>query len=219
MKLVIGDILNRFELDAIRETAATLPFQDGRKTAGRIARQIKDNRQALPSAETAAILDKVETALRANPVFMSAARPKAFVGMMLSRYSDGQAYGTHVDDALMAGGRTDLSFTLFLSPEDTYAGGELVIQEHLEDQAIKLAAGDMILYPSTTLHRVAPVNSGQRLVVIGWITSWLRDPAQREILYDLDQCIAHNLAQDGKTEYLDRLTKTRSNLLRMWADA
>ena len=218
MKLVIGDILNRYELDAIRETAAALPFQDGNKTAGRFAATIKENEQAKPSPDLQAILDKVEASLRANPVFISAARPHHFVGLMLSRYHDGMAYGTHVDDALMAGGRTDLSFTLFLSEEDSYEGGELVIEEYIEDQAIKLQAGDMVLYPSNTLHRVAPVTSGERLVVIGWVTSWVKDPAQREVLFDLDQSINESWEATGKTEQFDRLTKTRSNLLRMWAE-
>lgn len=217
MKLVIGDILDRYELAALREAAAALPFQDGKKTAGRFAREIKENEQAAASPELQAILDKVEKNLRANSAFMSAARPRHFVGLMLSRYHDGMAYGTHVDDALMAGGRTDLSFTLFLSEEGSYEGGELVIEDYIEDQAIKLQAGDMVLYPSNTLHRVAPVTRGERLVIIGWLQSWVRDPAKREILYDLDQSITEAWAQTGKSAQLDRLTKTRSNLLRMWA--
>lgn len=217
MKLVIGDVLDRFEIEAIREAAATLPFADGKKTAGLFAKDIKDNRQAKSTPELRAILTKVEKALLANPVFASAARPHHFVGLMLSQYETGQSYGTHVDDALMAGGRTDISFTLFLSDAESYTGGALIIQDYLEDQALKLQAGDLVLYPSNTLHRVEPVSAGTRLAIVGWVTSWVREPAKREVLFDLDQSITDAWESGGKTEQFDRLSKTRSNLLRMWA--
>ncbi len=219
MELVIGEVLDRFTLDAIRETAKGVAFADGKASAGKYAKGVKNNAQAAPSDDRQAILDTVEKALLASPVFQSAARPHHFVSLILSRYRDGQTYGTHVDDALMAGGRTDLSFTLFLNEPDSYDGGELVVEDRLEDRAVKLQAGDMILYPSSSLHHVAPVTRGERLAVVGWVTSWINDPRQREILFDLDQCIAEAWEKDGKTAHFDRLTKSRSNLLRMWAKA
>jgi PKHD-type hydroxylase len=146
-----------------------------------------------------------------NGGFVSAARPKGFARMLVSRYAGGQAYGSHVDDALMAGARTDLSFTLFLSDPESYAGGALVIEDRTEDRSFRLSAGDAILYPSDSLHRVEPVTEGTRHAVVGWITSWVRDPARREVLFDLDAAIAAG----GDTT---RLARVRSNLLRMWAE-
>jgi PKHD-type hydroxylase len=124
-----------------------------------------------------------------------------------------------VDDALMGGLRTDLSFTLFLSDPDTYQGGALEIEDDFAPREVRLNAGDLILYPSTTLHRVTPVTSGERLAVVGWVQSLIRSEAQRDILFDLDQAIA-TLEQTGAARpATDRLSKARSNLLRLWAAA
>jgi PKHD-type hydroxylase len=218
MLMVIGGLLTPGEAQVLAEAAADLSFDDGRKTAGRFAATVKANDQATPSPELDAILSKVEAALAANPVFRSAARPKALSRLILSRYGQGQTYGLHVDDALMQGLRTDLSFTLFLSPPEAYDGGALVIEDSFEARAIKLAAGDMILYPATTLHRVEPVTQGQRLAVVGWAQSLIRDAAQREILFDLDQAVEQAFASDGHSPLFHSLSKTRSNLLRMWAE-
>jgi PKHD-type hydroxylase len=217
MLLVIGGLLSPPEAQVLAEAAATLTFDDGRKTAGRFAAAVKANDQAAPSPELEAILQKVTTALAANPLFRSAARPKAVSPLILSRYRAGQTYGLHVDDALMAGLRTDLSFTLFLTPPEAYDGGALVIEDSFEARAMKLSAGDMILYPATTLHRVDPVTRGQRLAVVGWAQSLIRDAAQREIVFDLDQAVEQAFAA-GATDLFHNLSKTRSNLLRMWAE-
>jgi PKHD-type hydroxylase len=216
--LVIGPLLPPADLAAVQEAAAALPFGDGRATAGRHAQGVKSNDQALPGAELDAVLAKVEAALRAHPLFQSAARPKALTRLIVSRYNIGQTYGLHVDNALMQGLRTDLSFTLFLSDPESYDGGALVIEDHFEARAIKLSAGEVILYPSTTLHRVEPVTRGTRLAVVGWVQSLIRDPAQREILFDLDQAVDACFAAEGKSAQFDRLSKTRSNLLRMWVE-
>ena len=117
----------------------------------------------------------------------------------------------------MQGLRTDLSFTLFLSESESYDGGALVIADTAEERAFRLAPGALLLYPSTTLHRVERVTRGTRLCLVGWVQSWIRDAGQREILFDLDRAIADLLAREGKTPLLDTLTKTRSNLIRMWA--
>ena len=218
MFLVIGEVLDQHEVAAIREVAARAEFQDGRATAGRYAREVKRNEQAARSSDTDAVLSKVESTLMKNQTFQAAARPRRFSRLVLSRYSGGQTYGTHVDDAIMGGTRTDLSFTLFLSDEDAYEGGALIVEDALEDRAIKLAPGDMILYPSNTLHRVEPVTAGERLAVVGWATSWVRSPECREVLFDLERCIQETWASGGKSPLFDRLAKTRSNLLRMWAE-
>ena len=217
--LVIGPLLPPADLAAVQEAAAALPFGDGRATAGLHAQGVKANDQAQPGPELDAVVAKVEAALRAHPLFQSAARPKALTRLIVSRYTIGQTYGLHVDNALMQGLRTDLSFTLFLSDPDSYDGGALVIEDHFEARAIKLSAGDLILYPATTLHRVDPITRGTRFAVVGWVQSLIRDAGQREILFDLDQAVETAHAAGGKPALFDALAKTRSNLIRMWAES
>jgi PKHD-type hydroxylase len=202
----------------LAEAARGLVFDDGKKTAGRHAREVKANDQAAPSPERDAILARVERALKENTLFRSAARPKAISPLILSRYRIGQTYGLHVDDALMGGLRTDLSFTLFLADPESYDGGALIVEDPLEARAIKLAAGDMILYPATTLHQVEAVTRGERLAVVGWVQSLIRQGERREMLFDLDQAVEAVFSSSGKSPVFDTLVKTRSNLLRMWAD-
>jgi len=218
MFLVLGEVLDQYEVAALREAAADLDFQDGRATAGRFAEPVKRNEQATASPDLDAITEKVKTALGKNRLFKAAARPRRFVRLLVSRYTPGMEYGLHVDDAIMDGQRTDLSFTLFLSASDAYAGGGLVIEDALEARTIRLEAGEMVLYPSNTLHRVEPVTEGERLAVVGWVTSWVRDPQRREILFDLEMTASEMFAREGKTPTIDRLNKARTNLLRMWAD-
>lgn len=218
MFLVLPAVLSPAEAAVLVEAASDLPYVDGRTTAGRFVRDIKANDQAVATPERDAILSRVEQGLRAHPLFRAAARPKALTPLILSRYRAGQTYGLHVDDALMGGLRTDLSFTLFLADPDSYDGGALIVEDSLEARAIKLQAGDAILYPSSTLHRVDPVTKGTRLAVVGWVQSLIRDPAQREMLFDLDQAVETVFARDGKSDLFDRLAKTRSNLLRLWAE-
>jgi PKHD-type hydroxylase len=216
--MVIGSVLTLDEVRTLRDAVLALPFEDGRRTAGRFAAAVKNNEQAVPGKEREAILARVRDRLLAHPLFVSAARPRGFARMLISRYREGMSYGTHVDDAIMNGARTDLSFTLALSEPADYEGAELVIEDRLDERAIALGAGDMVLYPSTSLHRVEPVTRGERIAVVGWVTSLIRDPAAREVLFDLDQSIEEVHARDGKTPLFDRLAKTRSNLLRRWAE-
>ncbi|OYW56146.1 MAG: Fe2+-dependent dioxygenase [Rhodobacterales bacterium 12-65-15] len=218
MMLALQGVLAPAEARVLADAARELTFDDGRKTAGRFARAVKANDQAAASPERDAILARVERALRENPVFRSAARPKAMTPLILSRYREGQTYGLHVDDALMQGLRTDLSFTLFLAEPESYDGGALIIEDTLEARSIKLKAGDVILYPSTSLHQVEAVTRGERLAVVGWVQSLIRDSQQREVLFDLDQAVETVFAAEGKSALFDRLAKTRSNLLRMWME-
>ena len=217
MILAIDDLLTPAEVVALRETAASLAFGDGRATAGRFAREVKANDQALPSPGLDAALDLVRDRLSRNEVFAAAVRPRVLTPLILSRYREGQTYGMHVDDALMKGVRTDVSFTLFLSDPDTYEGGALEVSDHFEAREIRLDAGSLVLYPSTTLHRVTPVTRGERLAVVGWAESWISDAGKREILFDLDRSVAEVHGVQGKSDLFDTLAKTRSNLIRMWA--
>lgn len=217
MAILLEAVLDTHEIHAAREVAANAGFVDGRTTAGSYAREVKANAQASSSPAIKGLIRKVEQALDRHSVFKAAAQPRRIVKMLLSRYEPGQAYGRHVDDAIMAGARTDLSFTLFLSAEESYDGGELIVEDTLEERAIRLPAGDAILYASDTLHRVAPVTRGERLAIVGWVESWVRLPQQRAILFDLDLVLGELFASEGKSEQFDRLAKARSNLLRLWA--
>jgi len=213
---VIDDLLDRYELAAVAEAAEALQFEDGKRTATGAAQKVKDNLQAAAGPAREAVLKKAEAALLSNAVFASVARPRAFARMLVSRYVEGHAYGVHVDDPIINGQRTDLSFTLFLSAPETYDGGALIVRDRVEERAFKLKAGSALVYPSDTLHRVQPVTSGQRLAIVGWVTSWVREPAHREILFDLDAAIAVERGRDDP-EALARLVHVRANLMRMWA--
>ncbi len=217
MAIVLSDVLSAAEARVLYEAAAGLPFEDGAKTAGRVAKQVKDNLQAKRCAETEAVLEKLRGSLMQHAMFGAVAYPKAFARMIVSRTEDGGHYGDHVDNALMGGARTDLSFTMFLSEPDSYDGGELVIADTLEERAVKLGQGEVIVYPSDMIHRVEPVTRGVRVVIVGWITSHIRDPRQREVLFDLWQAgLAAEAA--GDSQQLRLIAKARSNLLRMWAE-
>lgn len=218
MLISIGNILNNDALENVRATLDAIHFVDGRTTAGWSAAEVKRNRQATPSAALYNLQDDVEKAIRANAVFQIAARPKKFGPILFARYSGGETYGSHVDDAIMGGVRTDLAWTLFLHEPQGYDGGELIIEGAAGEQSIKLPAGAMVLYPATTLHRVAPVTRGERLVAVGWVRSLIRSAEQRELLFDLDTARRALFAREGKTSEFDLLSKSLSNLLRMWAE-
>jgi PKHD-type hydroxylase len=192
-------------------------FQPGAATAGWHARSVKNNEQSRGGAARRAMA-AVEEALLAHPVFKAAARPKQLVGLLVSRYGPGMQYGLHVDDALMHGVRTDLSFTFFLSGPEAYEGGELLIAGNDADSSIKMAAGSAVVYPTTSLHRVAPVTSGERLVVVGWVRSYLRRADERELLFDLDAAVAELRQAGAAKPLLDRILKVRANLLRLWVE-
>src|SRR5262249_55980935 len=128
------------------------------------------------------------------------------------------AYGVHVDDALIGGIRTDISFTLFLSAPESYEGGELIIDTSAGEEAFKLGAGSILTYPATTLHRVAPVTRGERLVAAGWVRSFIRDPARRELLFDLETARRRLFDAQGKTWEGDLLAKCAANLTRLWCE-
>jgi PKHD-type hydroxylase len=218
MILAITDVLTAADVEEVRSGFATAPFVDGRATAGWSARLVKSNLQASPAPEVERLRALVETRLRDHPVFALATRPKTILGPLFSRYQPGHAYGAHVDDALMGGIRSDISFTLFLSEPDCYGGGELVIDSTAGEEAFKLAPGSVITYPATTLHRVAPVTSGERLAAAGWVRSFIRDAGRRELLFDLDTARRRIFDREGKTADGDLLAKCAANLLRQWCE-
>ncbi|MDI5935281.1 Fe2+-dependent dioxygenase [Halomonas kalidii] len=221
--LCIDQVIPAELLQRVQATLADASFRDGRETAGWHARTVKLNQQAdSRQPEVAALRQALTAELQRHPLFQMAARPKRIKPLMFSRYEQGMSYGNHVDDAVMAtpqgAMRSDLSFTLFLNDPDSYDGGELLIDSTAGEQTYKLPAGALILYPSSTLHRVEPVTRGQRLAAVGWTQSQVRDPQQREILFDLDTTRRQVFEESGKSRTFDMLSKSLANLLRMWAD-
>lgn len=218
MRIAIADILSAEEVAEIRKGLASAHFEDGRATAGWAAAEVKSNAQAVPSGDVEALTRLAVRRLEANPAFQLAARPKCIIRSMFTRYGPGDRYGTHVDNAIMDGQRTDVSFTLFLSDPQTYAGGELVIEGASGEEAVKLPSGGVFVYPSTTLHRVEPVSEGERYAFVGWIRSIVREESRRELLFDLGTARQLLHRQSGKTPEFDLLSKCYSNLLRMWCE-
>ena len=217
MRFKIPDVLSVEERAEILAQLASASFIDGKATAGWYAKQVKHNQQ-LKSEDAEGLKEQVIAALNRHPLFQVAVRPKRIHTVLLSRYKSGMAYGTHADNALMGQGRSDVSFTMFLNDPQAYQGGELVIEGADDEQAYKLPAGSAIVYPASALHRVNEVTQGVRLVAVGWVQSWVRDPAQRELLFDLDTARRSLFAKYGKTDEFDLISKSVANLLRCWAD-
>jgi PKHD-type hydroxylase len=219
MRIAIANVLNGEEAEKVRHALERVRFLDGRATAGFAAREVKHNRQVDALDRNAAeIRDLVTERIQSNELFKLAARPKQITPIIFSKYEPGMRYGSHVDDAVMGGVRSDISFTLFLSEPASYDGGELVIETTAGEDAVKLDAGSMIVYPATSLHRVAEVTRGERLAAVGWVRSFIRDEAKRELLFDLDTARKRLFARDGKSEDYDLLSKSSANLLRIWVE-
>lgn len=226
MLIRIPQVLSPQALAQAQSLLADADWQDGRLTAGPQALQVKNNEQLAPLSETSRQLQAlVLGALERNTTFFSAALPKRVLPPMFNRYGGASnAYGNHVDQAIRyAPGtgqrvRTDLSCTLFLAEPADYEGGELVIADTYGEQRVKLAAGDAVLYPGTSVHRVEPVTRGARLASFFWIESMVRGDEQRRLLFEMDQALMRLRGEQGESEAAVQLTGTYHNLLRMWAD-
>jgi PKHD-type hydroxylase len=226
MLLPIAGLLTYDQVRHARQILDSADWVDGRATAGHQSALAKHNVQ-LPEGSPAAreLQTLVLTALGQSPLFISAALPLQVFPPLFNRYSGGQSFGTHVDNAIrqVTGTgqriRTDISATLFFATPDEYDGGELVVEDTYGAQSVKLPAGHMILYPATSLHHVRPVTRGTRLASFFWIQSMVRDDGQRTILFDLDTAIQRlNVDQPGHPSAV-QLTGVYHNLLRQWADA
>ncbi len=221
MHVQLDDLLAGEELEQLTSRLLGLPgaaWLPGAETAGRYAKDVKNNWQLdqdQPAfAELAAV---VTTALRDNPLFRAIAIPLQIHSLLFSRCGVGEGYGRHVDNPFMPGGRTDLSFTLFLTAPESYGGGALTLEFPHGEQAVKLPAGSAIVYPSSYLHRVQPVTTGVRYVAVGWVQSAVRSPEQRELLFELETACKALAASHGRSDALDLLYRCQANLLRMWA--
>lgn len=225
MMLHVPQVLSRQQVNEFREALGNASWMDGRATAGPQATQLKNNRQLPVDSPVGRQLGEVVTAaLTRHPLFVSSVLPRHILPPMFNRYEGGGHYGNHVDNAIHqdslrhARVRTDVSTTLFLSDPDDYDGGELVIEDGLSQRRIKLAAGDAIVYPATSLHRVEPVTRGVRLASFLWTQSMVRDAWQRQMLFDLDMTLVKLRHRHGDAPENLALTNHYHNLLRQWAE-
>jgi PKHD-type hydroxylase len=220
MILQIADVLKPHEAAALRESLAEDSLWiDGAATAKGRARAAKNNQQARSDAPAVkAALSMASEAVLGCSVVKAAAEPERLARLLFSRYGAGMEYGPHVDAPYIDGTRTDLSFTLFLSEPEQYGGGALVIDAAGSEDFVRLPAGSLVLYPSTSLHRVEPVTRGRRLAAVGWIKSRVRSAEHRAVLFDLATAIADLDAGGAPGLVRDRLSTVRNTLLRLWGD-
>jgi PKHD-type hydroxylase len=225
MLLHIERVLTEGQVARCRTLLEEAKWVDGRETSGHLAARVKHNRQvdeATPEAREMGNI--IISALERTPLFMAAALPLRVFPPLFNRYEPGMAFGNHVDNAIreVAGSaarvRTDLSATLFLSGREEYDGGELVVDDTYGAHQVKLPAGDLILYPASSLHRVAPVTRGARLASIFWVQSMVRDDEERALLFDLDMAIAQVSEGAPGSRAVVGLTNCYHNLLRRWSD-
>jgi len=225
MMLQIPQVLTKAEVAECRAILDAGPWVDGNLTSGHQAARAKANEQLPQDSDAArAVGATILQALEANPLFVSAALPQVILPPMFNRYGEGMAFGAHVDGSVRIHPhtgrklRTDVSATLFLSEPEAYEGGELVVHDAFGAHRVKLAAGDMVVYPATSLHEVTPITRGRRLACFFWIQSLVRDDAQRSMLLDLDTAI-QRLNQSGADASARRsLVGVYHNLMRQWSD-
>jgi PKHD-type hydroxylase len=230
MIVVVPEVFSKAEVGELRALLDGAEWVDGRVTAGHQSAQVKQNSQISEGHPVAQqVGDRILKALGTHPLFRSAALPLKVFPPLFNRYGGGQTFGTHVDNAIrthaLSGGRirTDLSCTLFFSEPAEYDGGELVVEDTYGSQSVKLPAGDMILYPSTSLHHVTPVTRGERVSSFFWLQSMIRQDAQRALLFDLDRAIqrlagSEHAATPEVKQSTVQLTGVYHNLLRQWAE-
>jgi PKHD-type hydroxylase len=230
MLIVIPEVFSKPKVAELRKTLDGAEWVDGKVTAGHQSAQAKFNSQ-IPEGHPVAqrVGEQILQALGTNPLFRSAALPLRVFPPLFNRYAGGQTFGTHVDNAIRSHGgsggriRTDLSCTLFFSEPEEYDGGELVVEDTYGSKSVKLPAGDMVLYPSTSLHHVTPVTRGARVSSFFWLQSMVRQDIHRSLLFDLDNAIqrladAENTTSDSVTQVTVQLTGVYHNLLRQWAE-
>lgn len=222
MLLDIPEVLDADQVKKARGMLAGAGFVDGRLSAGWAAQRVKHNEELEPGAPEVEALNKlVLGSLYEHPVFRSATLPHRLSGAYFARYTAGMSYGAHIDDPVMGEGtryRSDIALTVFLSDPEEYDGGELSVRTAFGDKEVKLPAGHAVIYPASSLHRVAEVTRGERLVAVAWAQSLVRDPARRELLYDLDTCrqTLRNVTPDA--EVTAKVDQIYVNLMRMWAE-
>ena len=221
MNYLTQQLLNAEEINFIKKELEkeNQSWEDGKKTAGSHASRVKNNLQLKRQSEISKQLSiLVKQKLLNDDLIKSFTLPKHIHGIMFTKSSIGMNYGRHIDNAYMSSGRADLSFTIFLTEENQYEGGELLIENLTNENKFKLEAGEIVIYPSTYLHSVKEVLNGERIVCVGWIESYVKSIEEREYLFDLDAGARSLLAKYGRSEELDLIFKSYSNLLRVMGD-
>ncbi|HCN62222.1 MAG TPA: Fe2+-dependent dioxygenase [Pseudomonas sp.] len=225
MLIEITDVFTADEVDDMRTRLLAEPWVDGKVTAGQRSARDKFNRQLNEESALGVLFgQRILARLSENALFMSAALPKRIYPPLFNRYSGGEAFGFHIDNAIRGikgvreRVRTDLSATLFLTDPQTYDGGELVIRDTFGERSVKLPAGHLVLYPGTSVHKVNPVTCGERVAAFFWIESLVREDSQRSLLLDMDVAIQRLSAQQADDESLLQLSGVYHNLLRRWSD-
>ena len=217
MNYLTHQLINSEELEIIRKNLKKEEslWEDGRQTAGRHAAKVKNNLQLNRDSDLSKKFSGLITRkILSNELIKSFALPKKVHGTIFSKSTKGMGYGRHIDNVYMSSGRADLSFTIFLSSKENYEGGALSIEDFKSEEKFKLDAGEIIIYPSTYLHSVEEVSNGERLVFIGWIESYVKSIEEREYLFDLDAAARSLLAKYGRSNEVDLIFKSYSNLLR-----
>ena len=221
MNYLTHQLLNPQEINLLKKNLILkdLPWENGKKTAGNQAAKVKDNLQLDRNSQISKkYTELIETKILNNVLIKSFALIKRIHGTMFTKSLQGMKYGKHIDNAFMSTGRADLSFTIFLNEKDKYSGGELLIESLNSEDKFKLDSGGIIIYPSTYLHSVQEVISGERIVVVGWIESYIKSIEEREYLFDLDAGARTLLAKHGRSDELDLIFRSYSNLLRTLGD-
>ena len=217
MNYLIHPLLNSEELKILRKNLDEEDsfWEDGKQTAGKHAAEVKNNLQLKKDVSLSKKFSKlIIKKILSTDLIKSFALPKKIHGTMFSKSTSGMKYGSHIDNAYMSSGRADLSFTTFLSCKDNYDGGALSIENFNSEEKFKLDEGEIIIYPSTYLHSVEEVVAGERLVFIGWIESYVKSIEEREYLFDLDAAARSLLSKYGRSDEVDLIYKSYSNLLR-----
>jgi len=223
MLITIPEALDNEELAVVRDYITRANFVDGKLSAGSEASSVKNNSEMQTSDQAMAQLNNLVMGnLVKHPVYLAAALPAKIAAPYYAKYSAGMYYGNHVDDPVMGPPgqryRSDLSITIFISEPEDYDGGELTIQTSFGEQTVKLAAGNAIMYPSSSTHRVNKVTAGERLVAVTWLQSMVRDPSQRELLYKLHLAREILLENAKEKEETELVSNTYVNLVRMWSE-
>jgi len=216
MNYLTHQLLNSEELKILGNlNKEELFWEDGKETAGKYAAKVKNNLQLRRDSELSKKFSSLITKkILSNELIKSFALPKKIHGTIFSKSKKGMGYGRHIDNPYMSTGRADLSFTIFLNSKENYDGGGLIIESFNSEEKFRLAAGEIIIYPSTYLHSVEEVTNGERLVFIGWIESYIKSIEEREYLFDLDAAARSLLAKYGRSSEVDLIFKSYSNLLR-----
>jgi PKHD-type hydroxylase len=222
MLITVQGILTGDQVKLVRSMLDNAKFIDGKLSAGAVARQIKNNEELdIHSQELAKLNEIVMGSLIRHPEYRNAALPMKVAAPYYARYKEGMSYGDHVDDPITVLDepyRSDVSITVFLNDPDEYDGGELVIRTSYGENSIKLPAGDAVIYPSSSVHHINEITRGTRLVAVTWLQSLIRDPARRELLYELNQVREKMLKEAPADEATKKIDRTYVNLIRMWGE-